>query len=319
MVIRIGSRGSKLALWQTHHVRDRLQAAHSDLQVDVEIIQTTGDKILDVALSKIGGKGLFTKELDRALLDRRIDFAVHSLKDIPTRLEPGLMIAAIGEREDPSDALIAAPGIAGTLDELPPNARVGTSSLRRRAQLLGVRPDVAIEDLRGNIDTRLAAVRAGKYDAIILAHAGLKRLGRSGEATEVLDLNSWLPAVGQGALGIICRADDENTRELLRVLDHEETHLATTAERALLRELEGGCQIPIAAIAQVEGNHLKLRALIASIDGKCVVRGETEGNRADAVALGRSLARDLLGRGGRAILDELRATQTDHVPAPPAP
>jgi hydroxymethylbilane synthase len=316
-VVTIGSRGSALALWQTNHVRDQLQTAHNGLAVEIEIIQTTGDKILDVPLSKIGDKGLFTKELDRALLDRRVDLAVHSLKDIPTKLEPGLIIAAIGKREDPSDALIAAPGVPGTLEQLPKGARVGTSSLRRRAQLKAVRPDLDIVDLRGNLDTRLKYVQEKKYDAIILAHAGMKRLGVASQATEVLNLANWLPAVGQGALGIICREDDTETRALLRDLDHADTHIATTAERSLLRELEGGCQIPIAAHAVVNGDSLSLRALVASVDGERIVRGEVSGDRTKAEKLGSSLAHDLLERGARGILDELRNEQTTHQITPP--
>lgn len=315
-MIRIGSRGSALALWQAEHVRDRLMNAHPGLVVEIEIIHTTGDKILDVPLSKIGDKGLFTKELDRALLEKRVDLAVHSLKDVPTKVEAGLALAAISEREDPSDALVVAPGMPRTLAGLPAGARVGTSSLRRRAQLLALRADVEVLDLRGNLDTRLAAVHAGKYDAVILALAGMKRLGRHEEACDILDLDSWLPAVGQGALGIICRADDAETRRLLSVLDHPVTHAATAAERALLRKLEGGCQIPIAALAKMAGKELKLRALVASIDGKRIVRAERTGSVADATAIGASLADELVEKGAREILDELRAEQA---PAPQAP
>jgi hydroxymethylbilane synthase len=207
----------------------------------------------------------------------------------------------------------------GTLSSLQPGARIGTSSLRRRAQLLAIRPDVIVEDLRGNLDTRLASVHALKYDAIILALAGLKRLGRDGEATEILDLDWWLPAVGQGALGIVCRADDDDTIARLRVLDDEDTHFATTAERALLRELEGGCQIPIAALALIDGEDLKLRALVASIDGARVIRGERAGNRADAAAIGVALAEELVDKGAGEILDELRAAQPLSIPRPAAP
>ena len=317
-MIRIGSRGSALALWQAEHVRDRLMQAHSGLQVAIEVIHTTGDKITDVPLSKIGDKGLFTKELDRALLDGRVHLAVHSLKDVPTRIEPGLALAAVGKREDARDALIAAPGVPGKLHELPSGARIGTSSLRRRAQLLALRPDLEILDLRGNLDTRLSAVRSGKYDAIILALAGLKRLGRADEATELLDIETWLPAVGQGALGIVCRADDAETQTALAVLDDPETHACTDAERALLRELEGGCQIPIAAIARVHHGKLNLRALVASVDGRRIVRGERSGAVADAKALGSDLAAELVQRGAGVILDELRAAQQP-IPQPPAP
>lgn len=315
-MIRIGSRGSALALWQAHHVRDRLMAAHSGLEVEIEIIQTTGDKILDVPLSKIGDKGLFTKELDRALLDGRVHLAVHSLKDVPTKVESGLALAAIGERENPSDALVVAPGRPTSLKGLPAGSRIGTSSLRRRAQLLALRPDIIIDDLRGNLDTRLAAVHEGRYDAVILALAGMTRLGRAAEASEILDAEQWLPAVGQGALGIICRDDDFDTRNLLAALDHADTHAATVAERALLRELEGGCQIPIGALATVDNDEVYLRALVASIDGERVVRGERRGRRDEAHALGAALAGELLDRGAGAILAELR---TETAPQPPAP
>ena len=299
-------------------MRDRLEQAHPGLEVAIDIIHTTGDKITDVPLSKIGDKGLFTKELDRALLDRRVDFAVHSLKDVPTKVESGLVLAAVSKREDPSDALVAAPGVSGTLRALPGGSRIGTSSLRRRAQLLALRPDLEVHDLRGNLDTRLAAVHAGKYDAIILALAGMKRLGRADEATEVLDVAAWLPAVGQGALGIVCRSGDTAVLETLRVLDDADSNVATTAERALLRELEGGCQIPIAALAVVDGDMLQLRALVAAIDGTRIVRGERSGRIADAARVGTELARDLLERGAAAILAELRAAQQP-VPQPPAP
>lgn len=314
--IRIGSRGSALALWQAHHIRDHLMDAHPEIQVEIEVIHTTGDKILDVPLSKIGDKGLFTKELDRALLEEHVDIAVHSLKDIPTRVEPGLALAAIGKREDPSDALVVAPGKPKTLLELPAGSRIGTSSLRRRAQLLALRSDVTVDDLRGNLDTRLAAVHNARYDAVILALAGMKRLGRAAEASEVLSCEHWLPAVGQGALGTICRDGDAKTRALLSVLDHADTHAATTAERALLRALEGGCQIPIGALATVDRDEIHLRALVASIDGARVVRGERRGRRTDALAIGAALAQELVERGAGDILAELRH---ETVPQPPAP
>jgi hydroxymethylbilane synthase len=304
-MIRIGSRGSALALWQSNHIRGALYDAQPGVEVSIEVIQTTGDKITDVPLSKIGDKGLFTKELDRALLDGRIDLAVHSLKDVPTRLEPGLTIAAVTVREDPSDALICAPGEAGSLAQLPPGARVGTSSLRRRSQLLSVRPDLIADDVRGNIDTRLEAVRAHKYHAIILALAGLKRLGRGAEVSEILK-GEWLPAVGQGALAVVCRDSDEKTIGTLRFLDDADTRCATDAERALLRELEGGCQIPIGALGTVRGDVLRLCAVVGSLDGTRMVRGELSGQAANARQLGRELAYDLLARGAREILDEVR-------------
>ena len=313
----IGSRGSALALWQSHYVRDQLQRAHAGIDIHIEIIQTTGDKILDVPLAKIGDKGLFTKELDRALLDGRIDLAVHSLKDIPTRLEDGLALAAVTQREDPSDALIVAPGMPGTLKDLPDGAHVGTSSLRRRAQLLAMRPDINVLDLRGNVDSRLAQVAAGNYDAIILAIAGIKRLGFADRASEILGGEQWLPAVGQGALGIICRDDDGDTKRMLSALNDEATNNATAAERSFLRELEGGCQVPIAALAQSEGGEVHLRGLVASLDGTQVLRSSRRGT--NAIAVGRELAKDLLGHGAADILEEVRKQMGDNGPQPAAP
>jgi hydroxymethylbilane synthase len=315
-LIRIGSRGSALALWQSNHVRDRLREAHADLEIEIEVIKTTGDKILDVPLARIGDKGLFTKELDIALLDNRIDLAVHSLKDVPTRVEPGLTIAAVGQREDPSDALIVAPGGPAKLRDLPAGARVGTSSLRRRAQLLALRPDLDVQDLRGNVDTRLAQVAAGKYDAIILARAGIKRLGFDDRATELLGGEHWLPAVGQGALGIICRENDARTREVLAVLHDEASYRATTAERAFLRELEGGCQVPIAALGIATDRSVTLRGLVASIDGTRMLRGTSEND--DPRQAGLDLARQLLQRGAAEILEEVRSMM-QQTPPPAAP
>jgi hydroxymethylbilane synthase len=312
--MRIGSRGSALALWQSQHVGARLQRAQPGLQIELEIIQTTGDKILDVPLAKIGDKGLFTKELDRALLEQRIDFAVHSLKDVPTRLEPGLALAAVCEREDPSDALIVAPGQPATLEQLAPGARIGTSSLRRRAQLMARRADLTILDLRGNVDTRLAQVADGKYDAIILALAGLRRLGLEDQVSAVLD-GDWLPAVGQGALCIICRADDVDTRNILSALNHDATARATTAEREFLRVLEGGCQVPIAALATAAGK-ITLKGLVASLDGSEILRDERSGSA--AAATGVALADALLERGAGRILAAVRS-QMQQSPAPAAP
>jgi hydroxymethylbilane synthase len=315
-LIRIGSRGSALALWQSRHVRELLQQAQRGLDIDIEIINTTGDKILDVPLAKIGDKGLFTKELDRALLDRRVDFAVHSLKDVPTRIEPGLLLAAVSVREDPSDALITAPTAATSLDELPAGARIGTSSLRRRAQLLARRPDLQVLDLRGNVDTRLAQVAGAKYDAIILALAGLKRLGFGDRVSQVLGAPAWLPAVGQGALGIICRADDTETQRILAVLNDDATARAVRAERAFLRELEGGCQVPIAARATATADQVELHGLVASLDGRRILRARATGQ--DAEEIGRGLAHQLLEQGAGQILEEVRLAMQD-APAPGAP
>jgi len=309
MKLIIGSRGSTLALWQAEHVRACLTALNPGLEVSISIVQTTGDRITDVPLSRIGDKGLFTKELDRAILDGQADIAVHSLKDVPTRLTEGLALAAVMEREDPRDALLVAPNRAASLAALPPGARIGTSSLRRRAQLLALRPDVIVEDLRGNLDTRMRRVQDGDYDAIVLALAGLTRLGFANRAAQLLDPPDWLPAVGQGALGITARANDASTLTLLSALEHQPTRAAVTAERALLARLEGGCQIPIGALATV-GDNLKLQALVASTDGKRIVRGEIEGGADDALQLGETLAADLSARGASEILNELRAQLT---------
>lgn len=316
-MIRIGSRGSALALWQSHHVRDRLLEAHPGLDIQIEIITTTGDKILDVPLAKIGDKGLFTKELDRALLDKRVDIAVHSLKDIPTRIEPGLTLAAVEKREDPSDALIVAPGRPTTLEALPAGSRIGTSSLRRRAQLLALRSDIEVLDLRGNVDTRLGQVAAGKYDAIILALAGITRLGFADRAATVLRAPAWLPAVGQGALGIVCREDDAKAREVLGFLDDDATHRATTAERAFLRDLEGGCQVPIAALGVAADKGLHLHGLVASLDGSTVLRADQRGS--DATSLGKELARALLDQGAGEVLAAVRQAMMTDGPQPAAP
>jgi hydroxymethylbilane synthase len=315
MRLRIGSRGSALALWQAEHVRTRLGMRDPSLDITIEVIHTTGDKITDVALSQIGDKGLFTKELDRAILDNTVDLAVHSLKDIPTAVTQGLELSAVLERVDPRDALIVAPGRPESLQGLAPGSRVGTSSLRRRAQLLALRDDLVVADLRGNLDTRLGKVEDAQYDAVILALAGLQRLGFTDRIAELLDPPEWLPAVGQGALGITTRADDARTRAIARQLEHAPTRAAVTAERALLAELEGGCQIPIGALATVS-NQLTLHAIVASVDGLRVVRGERSGAADAARDIGADLANHLLKLGAGDILAELRGLTA---PRPAAP
>ncbi|MEJ2215863.1 MAG: hydroxymethylbilane synthase [Gemmatimonadota bacterium] len=318
MVLKIASRGSTLALWQAEHVKARLEAEHGDLRVQIAIQHTTGDRITDVPLARIGDKGLFTKEVDRAVLDGAADLAVHSLKDVPTVLEAGLDLGAITRREDPRDAVVFGPGPVSSLDDLPPGARVGTSSLRRRAQLLDRRPDVIVEDLRGNLDTRLRRVAEGDFDAAILALAGIRRLGREEAVGQVLDAPGWLSAVGQGALAIAIRADADSTRALVAVLDHAETRTAVTAERAFLNELEGGCQVPIGAVARVQDQTLTLHGLVASLDGHDVVRGELSGSSTDPEGVGRALARRLADAGATEILDAIRGDGPDRaaVPAP---
>lgn len=301
--IVIGSRGSKLALWQSEHIAARLRALHTGLNVEIRRITTMGDKILDVPLAKIGGKGLFTKELENAMLDGTIDLAVHSLKDMPTQLPEGLVLAAITEREEPYDALVS-PRFK-TLAALPQGAIVGTSSLRRQAQLLAVRPDLQVRSLRGNVDTRLSRVEDGTFDAIILAAAGLKRLGFGDKITQILPPSVSLPAVGQGALAIEARADDTFTQALLQELDHEETRLAVTAERAFLRTVEGGCQVPVGVHAALDGDGLRIEALIAALDGQTVLRDVITGASGQADALGRELAERMLAAGGREIMQSV--------------
>ncbi|HEU0055316.1 MAG TPA: hydroxymethylbilane synthase [Longimicrobium sp.] len=316
--LRIASRGSALALWQTHAVRDALLAADPSLVVEVEVIRTTGDVILDVPLAKIGDKGLFTKELDAALLDGRADLAVHSLKDVPTKIPDGLELVAVGMREDPRDVLVLPPGKTGTLMTLPAGARVGTSSLRRRSQLRALRPDLEVLDLRGNLNTRLAKLDRGEYDAIVLAAAGVLRLGWEERIAERLDSTEWLPAVGQGALGVVAREGDERVRRLLSDFHHPFTAACTAAERAFLAALEGGCQIPIGALARVDEDGLTLHGLVADVDGQAVLRDSVNGSLDDAAALGRRLAIRLLELGAGEILSRIRA-ETPIAPSPAAP
>jgi len=292
-VIVIGSRGSQLALWQARHIAARLEKVGEKTRI--EIIKTTGDKITDVPLSQVGGKGLFTKEIEDALLAGAIDLAVHSLKDVPAELPAGLTLAAFPEREDPRDALIGR-----TLAELRPGDKVGTSSLRRAAQLHALGRGLAIEALRGNVDTRLRKLDEGQYDAIVLAAAGLRRLGWENRLTELLDPAVMCPAPGQGALVIETRDDGGLAWRVARKLDHAETRAAVTAERALLAALEGGCQVPIGAYAQLEGSSIHLRAIVASPDGRRVVRDDLCGQ--EPIALGREVGRRLLAAGAREIL-----------------
>lgn len=307
MVIRIASRGSELALWQSRAVATSLRAADPSLQVDIEVIRTTGDRIQDVPLAKIGDKGLFTKELDNALLADQADLAVHSLKDIPTRLPDGLTLAAVTVREDPRDVVLLPPGGTGGLEALEAGARVGTSSLRRVAQLRKRRPDLALVDLRGNLNTRLAKLDRGEYDAIILAAAGVLRLGWRDRISAYLEPPGWLPAVGQGALGIVCRADRDDIRNALAPLNDPATAAATRAERALLRALEGGCQIPIGALGLVDEGQVFLAGMVADTDGSRILRVHQMGNVKNASAVGRAAADELLAKGAGEILASVRA------------
>ena len=295
----IASRGSQLALWQARWVERQL--AQMGLEIRIEVIKTTGDKITGVPLAQVGTKGLFTKEIEEALLDERADLAVHSLKDLPTELPEGLVLAGVPAREDPCDAIVGR-----RLDDLPPGAKVGTSSLRRAAQLRKLRPGLLVESVRGNLDTRLRKLDEGRYDAILLAAAGLKRLGWSDRIAEVLAPTVMCPAVGQGALALESRASGAG-KDACAALDHPATRAAVTAERAVLAALGGGCQVPIGAHATVEDSRLRLLAIVASPDGTELVRAESQGSVTDAAALGRDLAAELLGRGARRILDAVYA------------
>ena len=297
--LRIGSRGSQLALWQANHIAALLR--ENGHHVELEIIRTTGDKITDVALAKVGTKGMFTKEIEEALAEGRVDLAVHSLKDLPTDVPPGFELAAITRREDPRDVLLSC--IYDGLSHLPQGARLGTSSLRRQAQLRALRPDLEILPLRGNVDTRLRKLESGEYDAIILAAAGLRRLGRTELVREIIPPETMCPAAGQGALGIEIREGDTSTRQHLLFLDDAAARTATTCERALLRHLGGGCQVPIGAFAEVRGEHLHLTAVVAHPDGSQVLR-ETQGDTSPE-KLAASVAAALLARGAEAILQEV--------------
>lgn len=299
----LGTRGSKLAVHQSQWVQARLQELAPGLTISLQRIQTSGDKILDVPLAKIGGKGLFVKEIEDALLSKEIDLAVHSMKDVPTALPEGLDILCVPPREDPRDALITHDGCR--LDQLKPGARIGTSSLRRQAQLLHYRPDFTIHMLRGNLDTRLRKLREGQFDAIVLAAAGLRRLAWDAEITEYLPVHLSLPAIAQGALGIEARRDDTVVRDLLSRFEHHPTRITVTAERALLHRLEGGCQVPIAAHAVLDGETLTLDGLVASVDGRRVIRHQIRGAASEAEALGTRLAERLLADGGDVILKEI--------------
>lgn len=302
---RIGSRKSQLALVQTFWVQEQLQKRFPDLSIEVHTMSTQGDKILDVALAKIGDKGLFTKELELAMLNREIDFAVHSLKDLPTHLPEGLVLAAITERENPADALVVHEKYKDKqIDTLPVGAVIGTSSLRRLAQLRHHFPHFTFKDVRGNLNTRLAKLDDGEYDALILAAAGLQRLGMSERIQQCLSTES-LYAVGQGALGIECRADDLEVLSLLKAIEHVPTRDRTLAERAFLRELEGGCQVPIGVSTQLDEDMLTLTGLVASLDGKRLVKDSVTGSVSEAEHLGNQLAQILRQQGASEILAEI--------------
>jgi len=300
--LRIGSRGSQLALWQANHISALLR--EQGHEVELEIIKTTGDKILDVALAKVGTKGMFTKEIEEALAENRVDLAVHSLKDLPTELSPGFEIAAITKRENSQDVFCSVR--YKNITDLPQGARVGTSSLRRQAQLKALRSDLEIYPLRGNVDTRLRKLAEGEYDAVILAAAGLNRLGKTDLVKQVIPKDVMCPAAGQGALGIEIRAGDSVTRKYLAFLDDRDARAATTCERALLNKLGGGCQVPIGAAAEMRNGHLHLDAIVANPDGTKILRESRDGD--DPGKLGNEVGETLLRRGGDAILEEVYGT-----------
>jgi hydroxymethylbilane synthase len=306
-LLRIATRKSPLALWQAEHVKARLQQAHDGLEVELVTMSTQGDKILDTPLAKIGGKGLFVKELEQGMLEGRADIAAHSIKDVPMEFPEGLYLSTILEREEPCDAFVS--NKYDSLDDLPQGAVVGTSSLRRRCQLLQKRPDLKIEDLRGNVNTRLSKLDDGRYDAIILACAGLIRLEMEDRIRQSISSDLILPAVGQGAIGLEAREGDEETLALISVLDHETTRYRVLAERALNHGLNGGCQVPIACHATIDGGELHLRALVGEPDGSKIVSGEIRGGTSEAEKLGTELAEELLGKGAREILDRLYAAE----------
>jgi hydroxymethylbilane synthase len=298
-LLRLGTRKSKLALWQANFVKEKLEAL--GCKVELVPITTTGDKILDAPLAKIGGKGLFVKEIENALLAGEIDLAVHSLKDVPITIPEGLTLSAITEREEPYDVLISRNG--KKLEELPSGAVVGTSSLRRQVQIKRRRRDLKVEILRGNVDTRLRKLKEGLYDAIVLAYAGAKRMGFSGEISQVLE--DFIPAVGQGSLAIETRAEDERVINFVKGLNHEESWLRAVCERAFLRELQGGCQVPIGAYAWIEGDRIKIKGFISDLEGERFLEGYEEGSLQEAEEVGKRLAQRLLREGGEEILKEI--------------
>jgi hydroxymethylbilane synthase len=298
-LLRLGTRKSKLALWQANFVKEKLEAL--GCKVELVPITTTGDKILDAPLAKIGGKGLFVKEIENALLAGEIDLAVHSLKDVPMIIPEGLTLSAITEREEPYDVLISRNG--KKLGELPSGAVVGTSSLRRQVQIKRRRRDLRVEILRGNVDTRLRKLKEGLYDAIVLAYAGVKRMGFSGEISQVLE--DFIPAVGQGSLAIETRAEDERVINFVKGLNHKESWLRAVCERAFLRELQGGCQVPIGAYAWIEGDRIKIKGFISDLEGERFLEGYEEGSPQKAEEVGKRLAQRLLREGGEEILKEI--------------
>jgi len=301
--IRIGTRKSKLALWQANYIASKLKEHYPNIQVELIKITTKGDKILDVPLAKVGGKGLFVKEIEEALLRKEIDIAVHSLKDVPTYFPDGLGIVAVPEREDPRDAFLSVK--YNSLEDMPAGAVLGTSSLRRKAQILTKRKDIQVKDLRGNVDTRIRKLEEGQYDGIILAYAGLKRLGLEGKVKQVFSPEEIIPAVAQGLLGIEARLDDKETVNIVSVLNHRESSIRAEAERSFLKTLEGGCQVPLGAYSTVEGDKLKIAGFVADLEGERFFKKSIQGDISSVKELGETLAKKLIDMGAGKILQEI--------------
>jgi hydroxymethylbilane synthase len=300
----IGSRGSELALWQAEHVKKRLEAFSPANQFEIRIIKTTGDELLDQPLSKIGDKGLFTRQIEGELIEGRIDLAVHSLKDLQTEQPDGLTIGAVCEREIPNDVFISKAG--GTIDDLPRGSRVATGSLRRRSQLLNYRPDLVIDEMRGNVPTRIRKFNDSELDGMILAYAGMNRLGLEKYISQMVPFDIMLPAVGQGAIAVEIRSDDERTAEVVKMVEHVPTRICITAERAFLRTLEGGCQVPIGAVATLDGNTLRLEGMVGGLDGKVIFRESLDGTTDEPEPVGLRLANRLIEMGARELLKQTR-------------
>ena len=301
--IKIGTRGSVLALWQAEWVKSEIEKQDKNFSVELVIIKTKGDKILDVPLAKVGGKGLFVKEIEDAILDGRVDMAVHSMKDVPAEIPEGLFIKTITKRENPYDVLVSKNG--ETLSKLPQGAKIGTSSLRRSSQILHLRPDIQIVPLRGNLDTRLKKLETENMDAIILAAAGIHRLGFQDKITQYIKTDEMLPAVGQGALGIEVRKNDPQIISIVEKMNDPETHIAVIGERAFLHEMSGSCQVPIAAFATISGSEICLEGMVAQIDGSTLIKEKISGPTEDAQNLGKSLAKRILDLGAKEILDSI--------------
>lgn len=306
MVLRVGTRQSRLALAQSEWVKARIEENHPDLRVELIHVRTSGDRILDISLSEIGGKGLFVKEIEAELLRANVDLAVHSMKDIPAETPGGLRLVAFPEREDPRDAFLSTR--YGSLDQLPEGARVGTSSLRRKVQVLCRRPDLELVPLRGNVDTRIRKMKSGEVDAVILAAAGLKRLGLVSQIREMLPVDQIIPAIGQGALGLEVRENDRDTVALLAFLNHRETEVTVRAERSFLKELQGGCQVPMGAFARLRGGELHLEAMVGEPDGTRILRDRIQGDEESPDGLGIELARRMLDAGAGEILARIAGT-----------